>query len=132
MDLVFLLSVVGEFLNQQAQFHTEGHSSALVKLIVAFLVFLLFDFIASALAIAMERDDADRWKNIRLLGHFWLQRFTYRQLFSLVILITLKRMLQGNAFKWGKLERTAAMRYPLEQDVVARGSYVEGDADRAA
>jgi hypothetical protein len=40
-----------------------------------------------------------------------LQRFAYRQLFSLVLLKTLKRAAEGRRFAWDKLERTAAMSY---------------------
>jgi hypothetical protein len=37
----------------------------------------------------------------------WLQRFAYRQLFSVVLIKTLKRALDGRPFAWDKLERTA-------------------------
>ena len=47
----------------------------------------------------------DAW----LLAHVWLQRFAYRQLFSVVLFKTLKRAMEGRAFNWDKLERTAAM-----------------------
>jgi hypothetical protein len=46
-----------------------------------------------------------------LLLHVWLQRFAYRQLFSVVLLRTLKRAATGHAFNWDKLERTAALPY---------------------
>lgn len=132
MDLIFLLGMGDCYLNQHSHFHPEGHSSALVKLVVGFVVFLLVDFIASLLAIALERDSAGRWKNIRILGYLWLQRFTYRPLFSLVILKTLKRVLQGHAFQWGKLERTAAVLYPLEPEAVAIPCYTDSDTGRVA
>jgi peptidoglycan-N-acetylglucosamine deacetylase len=41
----------------------------------------------------------------------WLQRFAYRQLFSIVLFKTLKRALEGRKFAWDKLERTAAVKY---------------------
>jgi hypothetical protein len=50
-----------------------------------------------------------------LLGHVWLLRFAYRRLFSLVILRTLKRVVEGYEFTWGKLERTAALQCHFEQ-----------------
>ena len=49
----------------------------------------------------------DAW----LLSQVWLQRFAYRQLFSVVLLKTLKRAIEGERFAWDKLERTAAMSY---------------------
>ena len=48
-----------------------------------------------------------------LLGHVWLQRFAYRQLFSLVLVKTLKRAIDGRSFSWDKLERTATVKQPL-------------------
>jgi hypothetical protein len=45
-----------------------------------------------------------------------LQRFAYRQLFSVVLIKTLKRAIQGKPFAWDKLERTAAVNYvPTER-----------------
>jgi hypothetical protein len=43
------------------------------------------------------------------LFHIVLQRFAYRQLFSLVLFKTLKRAVDGRPFNWDKLERTAKM-----------------------
>jgi hypothetical protein len=92
--------------------------------------------IASALAVALERCRADRWSNLRLLGHVWLQRFAYRPLFSIVILRTLKRVVEGYEFQWGKLERTAELQchfepsavpvQPLDEDLVTN---LRGDFD---
>jgi hypothetical protein len=42
----------------------------------------------------------------------WLQRFAYRQLFSLVLIKTLKRALEGGTFSWDKLERKATVQTP--------------------
>ena len=39
-----------------------------------------------------------------------MQRFAYRQLFSLVLIKTLKRAMEGRGFAWDKLERTASVR----------------------
>jgi hypothetical protein len=44
-----------------------------------------------------------------LLFHIWLQRFAYRQVFSIVLFKTLKRAIDGKPFNWDKLERTAQM-----------------------
>jgi cellulose synthase/poly-beta-1,6-N-acetylglucosamine synthase-like glycosyltransferase/peptidoglycan/xylan/chitin deacetylase (PgdA/CDA1 family)/spore germination protein YaaH len=81
------------------------------KLVVFFVAFLVIDFIASAIAFALERREADRRENVLLLGHVWLQRFAYRQVFSLVLVKTLKRAIEGRSFAWDKLERTAEMPY---------------------
>jgi cellulose synthase/poly-beta-1,6-N-acetylglucosamine synthase-like glycosyltransferase/peptidoglycan/xylan/chitin deacetylase (PgdA/CDA1 family) len=131
MDLIFLAGVVDYYVNQHSDVHPAGHSSALLKLVIGFAIFLLVDLIASLLAIALERGDG-RWKNVRVLGYLWLQRFTYRPLFSLVIFKTFKRVLQGHAFQWGKLERTAVALYPLEQKPIEVPYYAESDTSRAA
>ena len=49
-----------------------------------------------------------------MLSQVWLQRFAYRQLFSVVLLKTLKRAIEGQRFAWDKLERTAKMSYRPE------------------
>ena len=82
IDLIFLLGVVDYCVNQHS-YHQEGHISPLVKMAIGCIVFMLVDFIASILAIALERNNTTRWQNIRVLSYIWLQRFTYRQLFSL-------------------------------------------------
>jgi hypothetical protein len=46
----------------------------------------------------------------------WLQRFAYRQLFSVVLFKTLKRALEGRRFAWDKLERTAAVKRVASED----------------
>jgi hypothetical protein len=79
------------------------------------VAFLIMDFIASAIAFALERRQAHAPEDTWLLSQVWLQRFAYRQLFSLVLIKTLKRAVEGRRFAWDKLERTAAMSYqPLE------------------
>ncbi len=114
MDLVLLLGIAGYFIKRNPQFHTASYSSSLLKLMAAFAFFMLVDLTASALAVALERCSADRWNNVRLLAHVWPQRFAYRPLFSLVILRTLKRVIEGYEFTWGKLERTAALQCHFE------------------
>jgi peptidoglycan-N-acetylglucosamine deacetylase len=45
-----------------------------------------------------------------------LQRFAYRQVFSIVLFRTLKRAIQGRPFAWDKLDCTAAVKYvPAER-----------------
>jgi cellulose synthase/poly-beta-1,6-N-acetylglucosamine synthase-like glycosyltransferase/peptidoglycan/xylan/chitin deacetylase (PgdA/CDA1 family)/spore germination protein YaaH len=118
VDLIFLLSIAAFFANRNPHIHAGGYYSPLFKLLVAFAVFLLVDLTASALAVTLERCGADRWSNLRLLGHVWLQRFAYRPLFSLVILKTLKRVVEGHEFHWGKLERTAALQCHFEPGAI--------------
>ena len=75
-----------------------------------FFAFLVIDFLASALAFALERRRPDDKEDVWLLSQVWLQRFAYRQLFSVVLFKTLKRALEGRKFAWDKLERTAAVK----------------------
>ena len=91
-------------------YHPESASAAsLEKLVVYFLGFLLIDFITSSAAFSLERhhpaNKGDGW----LLFHIWLQRFAYRQVFSIVLFKTLKRAIDGKPFNWDKIERTAKM-----------------------
>jgi cellulose synthase/poly-beta-1,6-N-acetylglucosamine synthase-like glycosyltransferase len=96
----------------QKHFHPDSTDPASFhKLVAFFFAFLVIDFLASALAFALERrrpnDKEDAW----LLSQVWLQRFAYRQLFSVVLFKTVKRALEGRRFAWDKLERTAAVNY---------------------
>ena len=91
-------------------FHPETASAAsFEKLLVYFLAFLVIDFVTSALAFSLERrhpaNKGDGW----LLFHIWLQRFAYRQVFSIVLFKTIKRAIDGRPFNWEKIERTAKM-----------------------
>src|SRR6202044_151468 len=103
IDLMFLAGVVRYFIDKH--FHPETASAASFhKLLSFFLAFLLIDFAASALAFALERkhpaSKGDSW----LLVHIWIQRFTYRQLFSVVLLKIEKRAIDGKPFNWDKLD----------------------------
>jgi hypothetical protein len=83
-------------------------------LVIFFAAFLLIDFITSAIAFALERRQPEAREDAWLLSQVWLQRFAYRQLFSIVLLKTLKRAIGGQRFAWDKLERTAAVSYQPE------------------
>ena len=74
-----------------------------------FGAFLLIDFITSSVAFSLERRHAAHKGDGWLLFHIWLQRFAYRQVFSIVLFKTLKRAIDGKPFNWDKLERTAKM-----------------------
>ena len=76
----------------QKYFHPESTDPASFQhLVVFFVAFLVIDFIASAIAFALERRQPDAKEDVWLLSQVWLQRFAYRQLFSIVLLKTLKR-----------------------------------------
>jgi cellulose synthase/poly-beta-1,6-N-acetylglucosamine synthase-like glycosyltransferase/peptidoglycan/xylan/chitin deacetylase (PgdA/CDA1 family)/spore germination protein YaaH len=108
IDLMFVAGVIHYFVDKH--FHPETTSTAdFYKLITFFLTFILIDFAASGLAFLLERkhpaSKGDGW----LLFHIWIQRFTYRQLFSWVLIRTIKRAFDGKPFSWDKLERTGEM-----------------------
>ncbi len=108
IDIMFLAGVFNYLVDRH--YHPEAASSAsFEKLVVYFLGFLLIDFITSTVAFSLERrhpaNKGDGW----LLFHIWLQRFAYRQLFSVVLFKTLKRAIDGKPFNWDKIQRTAKM-----------------------
>jgi hypothetical protein len=82
---------------------------------IFFFAFLVIDFTASALAFLLERKHPASKGDAWLLVHIWIQRFTYRQLFSWVLLKTVKRAIDGKPFNWDKLERTATMSKAAER-----------------
>jgi cellulose synthase/poly-beta-1,6-N-acetylglucosamine synthase-like glycosyltransferase len=108
IDIMFLAGVVTFFLDRY--YHPESASPAsFEKLVAYFLTFLVIDFITSSVAFSLERrhpaNKGDGW----LLFHIWLQRFAYRQVFSIVLFKTLKRAIDGKPFNWEKIKRTARM-----------------------
>jgi cellulose synthase/poly-beta-1,6-N-acetylglucosamine synthase-like glycosyltransferase len=112
IDIMFLAGTAIYFVDKYR--HPESANPAdFHKLVVYFVLFMVIDFIASAIAFALERQQPGGRRDFLLLGHVWLQRFAYRQLFSLVLLKTLKRAMEGGSFAWDKLERTASVRQPV-------------------
>jgi cellulose synthase/poly-beta-1,6-N-acetylglucosamine synthase-like glycosyltransferase/peptidoglycan/xylan/chitin deacetylase (PgdA/CDA1 family)/spore germination protein YaaH len=108
IDLMFAYGIIHYFID--VHYHPEAASKAnFMQLLVYFLAFLMIDFITSSVAFSLERrhpaNKGDGW----LLFHIWLQRFSYRQLFSVVLFKTVKRAIDGKPFNWDKLERTAKM-----------------------
>jgi cellulose synthase/poly-beta-1,6-N-acetylglucosamine synthase-like glycosyltransferase/peptidoglycan/xylan/chitin deacetylase (PgdA/CDA1 family)/spore germination protein YaaH len=108
IDMMFLYGVANYFIDRH--YHPLSASSAsLDKLLVFFLGFLIIDFFTSSVAFSLERrhpaNKGDGW----LLFHIWLQRFAYRQVFSIVLFKTLKRAIDGKPFNWDKIQRTAKM-----------------------
>jgi len=112
IDVMFVVGALNYLV--QRHFHPESTNPAsFYRLVVYFALFMIIDFIASAIAFALERQQPGKKRDFFLLGHVWLQRFAYRQLFSLVLLRTLKRAIEGGSFAWDKLERTATVRQPV-------------------
>jgi peptidoglycan-N-acetylglucosamine deacetylase len=110
IDLMFAIGTVWYFL--QKHFHPESTDPAsFQRLAIFFVAFLIIDFLTSTLAFALERRRPEHREDWWLLSQVWLQRFAYRQLFSVVLLKTMKRAIEGAPFAWDKLERTAAVRY---------------------
>jgi cellulose synthase/poly-beta-1,6-N-acetylglucosamine synthase-like glycosyltransferase/peptidoglycan/xylan/chitin deacetylase (PgdA/CDA1 family) len=116
IDIMFVLGTIWYFI--QKHFHPDSTDPASFhKLVLFFFAFLVIDFFASAIAFALERRRPDDREDPWLLSQVWLQRFAYRQLFSIVLFKTLKRALEGRKFAWDKLERTAAVKYvPAETE----------------
>ena len=110
IDIMFVVGTIWYFI--QKHFHPDSTDPASFhKLVLFFFAFLVIDFFASAIAFALERRRPDDKEDAMLLSQVWLQRFAYRQLFSVVLFKTLKRALEGRKFAWDKLERTAAVKY---------------------
>ena len=115
IDIMFAFGAIWYFI--QKHFHPDSTDPASFhKLVAFFFAFLVIDFLASCIAFALERRRPDDKEDVWLLSQVWLQRFAYRQLFSVVLFKTLKRALEGRKFAWDKLERTAAVKYrPSEE-----------------
>ncbi|MGA2388438.1 MAG: glycosyltransferase [Candidatus Sulfotelmatobacter sp.] len=115
IDIMFAFGAIWYFI--QKHFHPDSTDPASFhKLVAFFFAFLVIDFLASALAFALERRRPDDKEDVWLLSQVWLQRFAYRQLFSVVLFKTLKRALEGRRFAWDKLERTAAVKHVASED----------------
>ena len=115
IDLMFAVGVIWYFV--QKHFHPDTTDpGSFQRLLFFFVAFLVIDFLASAIAFALERRQPEAREDAWLLSQVWLQRFAYRQVFSLVLFRTLKRAIQGRPFAWDKLDRTAAVKYvPAER-----------------
>jgi peptidoglycan-N-acetylglucosamine deacetylase len=115
IDVMFVVGVIWYFV--QKYFHPESNDPAsFQRLLIFFGAFLVIDFVASSIAFALERRRPEAREDAWLLSQVWLQRFAYRQIFSLVLFRTLKRAFQGRPFAWDKLDRTAAVNYiPAER-----------------
>ena len=113
IDVMFVVGAL-KYLLWDKYFHPDtADPASFQQLVLFFAVFLIIDFIASTIAFMLERPVARRRRDWWLLAHVWLQRFAYRQLFSVVLIKTLKRAMEGGAFSWDKLDRTATVKAPL-------------------
>jgi len=110
IDIMFAVGALWYLV--QKHFHPDSTDPASFhKLVAFFFAFLVIDFFTSTIAFMLERRHPGDKEGFWLLSQVWLQRFVYRQLFSLVLFKTLKRALEGRRFAWDKLERTAAVKY---------------------
>ena len=117
IDFLFTIGALWYF--WQKHFHPESTDPAnFQRLVIFFGAFLIIDFLTSAIAFALERSTPDTREDAWLLSQVWLQRFAYRQLFSLVLFKTVKRAIEGEPFSWDKLERTAAVTFREHEESV--------------
>jgi peptidoglycan-N-acetylglucosamine deacetylase len=117
IDMMFTIGALWYF--WQKHYHPESTDPAsFQRLVIFFGAFLIIDFMTSAIAFALERRTPDTREDTWLLSQVWLQRFVYRQVFSLVLFKTVKRALEGEPFAWDKLERTAAVTFQESEDSV--------------
>ena len=108
IDIMFAAGVIHYLIDRH--FHPEAASAAsFEKLLTYFLAFLVIDFVTSVLAFSLEPRHPANKGDVWLLPHVWLQRFCYRQLFSIVLFRTVKRAIEGRPFNWEKIERTARL-----------------------
>jgi cellulose synthase/poly-beta-1,6-N-acetylglucosamine synthase-like glycosyltransferase len=115
IDLMFASGVL--WYGIQKWWHPEStNPKDFERLVLFFVIFLIIDFITSAIAFVLERRQPESREDALLLSQVWLQRFAYRQLFSVVLFKTLKRAVEGKKFAWDKLERTAAVSYKPADD----------------
>jgi peptidoglycan-N-acetylglucosamine deacetylase len=112
IDIMFVVGTATYFINRH--FHPESANPAsFQRLVLYFALFMVIDFIASTIAFTLERQQPGGKRDFLLLGHVWLQRFAYRQLFSIVLFRTIKRAMEGGGFAWDKLERAATVKQPI-------------------
>src|SRR5205823_5274015 len=90
IDLMFVFGAISYLIDRH--FHPNSANPAdIERLGIFFVIFLITDFIASVVAFSLERREPGVKEDVLLLGQVWLQRFAYRQLFSVILFKTLKR-----------------------------------------
>lgn len=100
LDLTFVTSLAWALL--QWHYHPDGGFTPAGPVLLFTLLFIVVDFLAAAVAFALE--PGEDW---RLLPLLLPQRLIYRQLMSYVAIRAVIGALQGQRRGWGKLERTA-------------------------
>jgi cellulose synthase/poly-beta-1,6-N-acetylglucosamine synthase-like glycosyltransferase/peptidoglycan/xylan/chitin deacetylase (PgdA/CDA1 family)/spore germination protein YaaH len=127
IDVMFVVGAL-KYLVWDKHFHPDtADPASFQQLVLFFALFMVIDFVASTIAFALERRDSADNRDWWLLGHVWLQRFAYRQLFSYVLFRTLFRAAEGGHFSWDKLDRTATVKAPAAKprETVLDGEPVE-------
>jgi peptidoglycan-N-acetylglucosamine deacetylase len=114
IDVMFLYGV-GQFFYDRYNHPEAASVESFEKLLVYFLTFMVIDFVTSAVAFSLERKHPSNKGDGWLLFHIWLQRFAYRQVFSVVLFKTAKRAIDGRPFNWDKIARTAKMSKQTEK-----------------
>ncbi len=104
MDLLLIASLATAALNHW-QHPAEYSPDALWRVLFYYALFLTVDYLAAALAFALERKE-NKWL---LAGLFW-QRFFYRQLMYYVAIKSTLASLRGVLVGWGTLERKATVK----------------------
>ncbi len=101
MDLMLVWSFISAMIERAM--HTEEYSiTNLRQILFYYALFLAIDWLAAALAFALER--REQWS---LLWWLFLQRFCYRQVMYYVMVKSFGVALHGKIVGWGKLERKA-------------------------
>ncbi|MBK8750473.1 MAG: glycosyltransferase [Candidatus Competibacteraceae bacterium] len=104
MDLLLIGSLASAALDRWQ--HPAGYSTdALGRVLFYYALFVTVDYLAAALAFALERNE-NKWL---LIGLFW-QRFFYRQLMYYVAIKSTLASLRGVLVGWGTLERKATVK----------------------
>ncbi|AZI43501.1 hypothetical protein EHF33_12730 [Deinococcus psychrotolerans] len=102
LDVSFAASLIWALL--QLHYHPDGGFSLTGPALVFYLLFVLIDVLAAALAFALEPEE-----NWRLLPLLIAQRIIYRQLMSYVAIRAVLSAATGQQRGWGKLERKASV-----------------------
>ena len=104
MDLLLIGSLASAALDHWQ--HPAGYSTdALGRVLFYYALFVTVDYLAAAVAFALERNE-NKWL---LIGLFW-QRFFYRQLMYYVAIKSTLASLRGVLVGWGTLERKATVK----------------------
>lgn len=111
IDLLMLSSIVMAVF-QKVQHPAGAAFDSVLRILIFYAMFLLFDYGSCILAFALEK--RAEWS--LLFWVFW-QRFFYRQLMYYVAIKSLATAVKGAAVGWGKVERKATIQ-PLHAGIV--------------